>query len=724
MVHGSLEWPGWCSGLCLACVGLGACAWSTTALAAEGGGEGAVGAALEDVVVTSGIGAVRREEAPAGYGEITREDIKRRPVTTLDEILRETPGVDTTAVRGGRDRPQIRGLEPRHTLMLINGRRLNNTDELFPHNDFRTGAMPPISSIERIEVVRNPASAVHGADALGGVINVITRPPTDEWQGTATARYGTLDSGYDGEEQHYSLFAGGPLGERWGAIASLEFVDTEPSLLPDHHYASEEDYYQEGREALSGYASLFYDPAPGHEFEFFLSAGEEERTGRSQPRDELPPWQQMYSEIRGLDELGEEPTHVDLTRYAFGAAYALERTDWDGEVQLYRSRVEAEEPEREQIREFVGWPPAAPGEPPPPDQDEVPVFELAPREMEHTEDVAQARGGVWWSDRQRLSAIVDYRRETFEREVGGEPEVPRDRAHHYGVGLENRSYLLGDRLLVTLGARLDGHSEYSGGVSPRVSGVYAVNDEVRVKADYAEGFAAPNLLQLSGDYEMDHSHMPVPEAQFYLYGNPDLDPERSRSYSLALERTGQHSRQAITLFRTEVEDQIVEQRTGEERPDGAHVRRYDNIEEARTKGVELEAGWRWPDGSRIRGSYTYLAAHDRETGDRLENRPRQRAHLLAETPPWSGALAHTRVEHVGDQVGVGEPYTLLHLGLRQQLPAGITVGIGVENATDERPYRTDPERVGLDADDADDFYGTMPDPVRGRFYYVSAELEW
>ncbi|ABM61179.1 TonB-dependent receptor, plug [Halorhodospira halophila SL1] len=711
----------------LACLGLGLCTGSGVVWPAGNDGEGRSDAGLDHVVVTSALDAVRREQAPAGYSEVSREDIARRPVTTLDEILRDTPGVDTTAVRGGRERPQIRGLEPRHTLMLINGRRLNNLDELFPHNDFRTGALPPTAAIERVEVVRNPASAVHGADALGGVINIITRPPTDEWQGTATARFGSLDSGYDGEEQHYSLFAGGPLSERWSAMAGLDFVDTEPALLPDYHDDSEDQYYQEGREALSGYTSLFYDLAPGQELEFFLSAGEEERTGRDQPRDEeLPPWQQMYGAIWDLDELGDAPTRVEWTRYAFGAAYELERTDWDGQVQLYRSRVEAEEPEREQIRAFVDWPPASPGESPSSDQEAVPVFEMAPREMQHTEDIAQARGGLWWSELQRLSAVVDYRRETFEREVADEPEVPRKRAHHYGVGLENRSHLLGDRLLVTLGARLDGHSEYGGEVSPRVSGVYAINDEVRIKADYAEGFAAPNLLQLSEDYEMDHSHMPDPEAQFHLYGNPDLDPERSRSYSLALERISDHRRAAITLFRTEVEDQIVEQRTGEARPDGAHVRRYDNIDEARTKGVELDAGWRWPDGSQVRANYTYLAAHDRETGDRLESRPRQRASLLAETPPWFRAMAHTRVEHVGDQAGIGEPYTLLHLGLRQQLPAGVTLGIGVENATDERPYGTDPAQVGLsrESDEASHLYGLMPDPVRGRFYYVSAELDW
>ncbi|MCH8502766.1 MAG: TonB-dependent receptor plug domain-containing protein, partial [Ectothiorhodospiraceae bacterium] len=77
---------------------------------------------LSPLVVTATRSHIRREEAPAGYSEVTRQDIERKPASTLGELLRDLPGVAADNEQDGRGQVRIRGFEPAQTLVLINGR--------------------------------------------------------------------------------------------------------------------------------------------------------------------------------------------------------------------------------------------------------------------------------------------------------------------------------------------------------------------------------------------------------------------------------------------------------------------------------------------------------------------------------------------------------------------------------------------------------------------------
>ena len=83
---------------------------------------------------------------------------------------------------GGRKTFSIRGLEGKHTLTLIDGRRISASDDVVGHSDYQYGWMP-LSAIEQVEVVRGPLSALYGSEALGGVVNMISRWPKHIWEG-------------------------------------------------------------------------------------------------------------------------------------------------------------------------------------------------------------------------------------------------------------------------------------------------------------------------------------------------------------------------------------------------------------------------------------------------------------------------------------------------------------------------------------------------------------
>jgi Outer membrane receptor for ferrienterochelin and colicins len=140
----------------------------------------------EQMVVTAAATEQSVKDAPASISVITQEDLQRKPVQNLKDILKEVPGVQLTNEGDNRQGVSIRGLDSSYTLILIDGKRVNSRNAVFRHNDFDLNWIPA-DSIERIEVVRGPMSSLYGSDALGGVVNIITKKIGQKWTGSITA---------------------------------------------------------------------------------------------------------------------------------------------------------------------------------------------------------------------------------------------------------------------------------------------------------------------------------------------------------------------------------------------------------------------------------------------------------------------------------------------------------------------------------------------------------
>ena len=171
---------------------------------------------LDEVVVTAAGFAQVMREAPASITIITREDLQTKPWHGLAEALADVEGVDVGAAvdKTGAPSISIRGMPSDYTLILIDGRRQNAAGNVTPNNFGGTANnfIPPLSAIERIEVIRGPMSTLYGSDAMGGVVNIITRKVADAWHGSlgldATlqqhAEFGDMNGG--------NFYAAGPLG--------------------------------------------------------------------------------------------------------------------------------------------------------------------------------------------------------------------------------------------------------------------------------------------------------------------------------------------------------------------------------------------------------------------------------------------------------------------------------------------------------------------------------
>lgn len=151
---------------------------------------------LDNVVVTATRTAQPVEGVVASVVVITAEDIEKTGAQTLKEIFRNTPGLILqygtfpAASSTSKSSVSIRGVGATGSLWLLDGRRLAG-EVKNPYDMDRI----PASMIERIEIIKGPMSALYGADAVGGVINIITRKPTELFEGGASVRYGANTDG-------------------------------------------------------------------------------------------------------------------------------------------------------------------------------------------------------------------------------------------------------------------------------------------------------------------------------------------------------------------------------------------------------------------------------------------------------------------------------------------------------------------------------------------------
>jgi outer membrane receptor for ferrienterochelin and colicins len=172
-------------------------------------------AADQDTVVVTATGFEQKiQNAPASISVISKQQIEDKAYRDVTDALKDVPGVVVTGGGSSSD-ISIRGMSSQYTLFLVNGKRIS-TRSTRPNSDnsgIEQGWLPPLESIERIEVIRGPMSSLYGSDAMGGVINVITKKVsnTKAWTGSLHGDATFQENNDSGDLFQTNAYASGPL---------------------------------------------------------------------------------------------------------------------------------------------------------------------------------------------------------------------------------------------------------------------------------------------------------------------------------------------------------------------------------------------------------------------------------------------------------------------------------------------------------------------------------
>ena len=583
----------------------------------------------EEIVVTATRTENEIADAPASVSLLTEEDIVLTVATDVRDAVRQTPGI-TFQGRGvgGRQAVSIRGMSSDSALFLIDGRRTLVTDNVFGHSNFQYNWMP-MNIINTIEVVRGPMSALYGSDAMGGVINLTTKPAPHSWAGTFSTRYGSAER--EGDEPYAGLYLTGPLSDRAGVLMSYTYNDIEEVPLEEDPSLTE----LEGRESGNLFARLSFQPADNHSLYVDYANTDERRNQFTRSRSGVG-----YESIYDLDkfQLGAGyQGYVNKTTVSLGAYFA--------EFDQINSRTQGQRPS-------------------------------TPQTLKH--GVIDGHAIFSAGEDHRVLIGAEAREETLVHPniAGGEGSIL------FLSGFVQDEWTLSDAATLTIGGRLDDHENFGSELSPRIYLVYHVSDTWAVKGGYSHGFRSPTIKRSSPEYQFIGPHN--------FIGNADVGPETSDNYELNLSYFGDRGSFSITAFQNEVDDLIdtfcIENCT-------ARLGRtftYVNVAEAETSGVETLFNVALNDQWSLEASHVYLDTEDKTTGLELDQRPDNTINTALGWRAPDGALsARLRGEYIGDSVSNSSSgpldlpaYTLYHAHGSWVANDLFTLNFGVKNLTD------------------------------------------
>lgn len=590
---------------------------------------------VQTVVVTASRHRMLAVDAPASVSVVTRSDIEARGADNVLEAVRLESGLSLQGrAVGGRQVLGQRGLDARHTLLLLDGLRTTASDGVVGASDFQYDGLSSLA-IERIEVVRGPLSVLYGSEALGGVINVITRQPGDRWRVDALVEGSWADGQRGGDGWRAGAGADGPLGGGFAVRAGIATRSLQPLALPADARLSE----LEGRDKRDGWLGLVWR---GEDQQLRLEHREGEETRESGARE------------RG----GARRYHLsfnDIDRQTDSLVWEADRFVWPGaaeplqtQLRAYRTRLAVSN------RRTAG-------------------VSTNPAQVLTDEVVdGQVRGAFG-----AHALLVGFEARTEALADPGLPDGRSDVGHH-ALFLQDE-WTANRQVTVTTGIRHDRHGQFGDQWSPRVYAVWRATEGWTAKGGYSHGFKAPNLKQT----------VPGPRAEGpnIVIGNPDLEPEVADSIEAGLGFANPERQVQAVAFAQRVRD-LIELRLvtpGATPGTGTYV--YANLARARLQGLELNWAERLTRWLSLRTAVSALNARD-GNGQRLERRPRVTGsvRLDAQHGPWRLGWSG---EYVGEQwlpsPTVGAParpvsgFTLQGAHLTRSMPGGWDLTLGVRN---------------------------------------------
>lgn len=606
-------------------------------------------------------------QAPAAVSVITAEDIEATGATNLADILESVPGIHVRASQFAfRPLVQFRGTSANQTLLMINGASMR--DLMWGFGIFWKGI--PSSIIDRVEIIRGPGSALFGADASAGVINVITKTAGKIDQNEVGLRSGSFNTS-TGWLQYGNTWNGFDIG------LTINLSNTD-----GHDPVIESDGQTQQDLALGSSASL----APGHAQYGWKNQDIRLSVAKDHWRVHADYVKQRDLEI-GLTGAGilDPLTKAEDSRFNLDLLYnnPVLTDSWGINAELRYQDIDYSSGDG-----FLEYPPGAfDGDYP---QGVFNRMQSAERKI-NFETSALYTGisghalrlglGYTWQD---LYAVKQW----INRGIGpdGQPLPPgsplvdvsdtpyafapeKTRTIRYAF-LQN-IWALNDDWNLTAGFRYDNYSDFGDTLNPRLALVWRVNDRFTSKLLYGRAFRPPSFQELYA-----HTAFSQP--------NPDLDPEKSETLELILSYIPSRNLTiGVNLYNLKQSDFIRATSIP-----GQIDRQYQNIGKHKIRGIEVETKWQATDDLRISANYTKRNPDDNRF--RAIDEPDQDAYLRLDWRIHSDWIWNVQANWIGDRERRSndprpslDDYTITDTTLRYTPTHALELSFSIRNLFDE-----------------------------------------
>lgn len=568
---------------------------------------------FDEVVVTATRTENDVKKVPASTQVITQEDIKRGGATSVRNALSMYANIfQKSKVRGGGHDIIIRGMETKHSLVMVNGRRISNEADASGLGNAMSLDRININDVEKIEIVRGPSSALYGSEAMGGVLNIITKPSkeqtlltglehtsedTSHWWHADTGRIGNFSMTFDARFNKINrsmpdtTTESDPYGTAQTYNASLNYY------VNDHSYVNAYmDYYSQHLKTDTGTPTM-------KPITLTTSRG------------------MSLSGQAMLEGTGSKA--YKQKNYGISWNGKTDKNDW--QIQAYMSKFNWSTTSNTKVLGSI----------PPAGMEGMFNFLL---QKKNTYDFNHDEHNMWAIEGRDSLRVNDHHRVTFGA------EYVKDKVAGTGLGsngdgvhsitengktksssektLSSYAAYLQDEIeygkwFIVPAIRYDHHSAYGSHTSPKIGVTYNATDHFRIKANYGDGFKAPSVSQLYYDLDMEMGR----GNWVHLTGNPNLKPEKSKSWDLGVEAEFGKGYGSLTYFDNDVDNLITSIPKGKD-SNGHNLHRYENVNKARIKGLENTLGYRFNDTLEFKVTSTLLDAKDTSAGKDLTQRAR------------------------------------------------------------------------------------------------------
>jgi len=521
---------------------------------------------LGKVVVTATRVETPMEEIASSVTVISSKEIERKQKTTVLEVLKGLPGLDVVQNGGvgGATSIFLRGANSEHTLVMIDGVEVN--DPISPGRSYDFAHLT-VDNIERIEVIRGPQSTLYGSDAIGGVVNIITK------KGEGKPKFFLSTEG--GSFTTFRESTGVSGGNRW-INYSLGFsrLDTDGISA-----ASKKDgnYERDGYKNTSLSARLGFIPKENLDVDFifhYIKAKTELDNFGGVGGDD-PNYVQESEQFLFKTQLG-----LSLFEKVWTQKLGFAMNDYDRDV---KNKKDPQHPFDSERGQYDG--------------------QLMKLDWQHHLQLHKTNALTFGFEYEREEGKSKYYWESIWGP--GQSIFPKKTANIKGYYIQDEIKLW-DRLFATLGIRIDDHSRFGSETTYRVAPAYLIKEtDTKIKGTFGTGFKAPTLYQLF-----------APATLWGPIGNKDLKPEKSKGWDFGVEQNFFKNRVTLgaTYFRNDFKD-LIQFDWGQG---------YINIAKAKTEGVELFASAKPIDDLTLRINYTYTDTEDKTTGEALIRRPKNK----------------------------------------------------------------------------------------------------